>query len=58
MPSSASGWRAFILNMAEPTRLELATSCVTGRRSNQLNYNPAPFHPGPQTAGTRRDAAQ
>ena len=22
------------------TRLELATSCVTGRHSNQLNYNP------------------
>src|SRR5713226_10449468 len=27
--------------MAGPTRLELATSCVTGRRSNQLNYGPA-----------------
>ena len=27
-------------NMAGPTRLELATSCVTGRRSNQLNYGP------------------
>ena len=26
--------------MAGPTRLELATSCVTGRRSNQLNYGP------------------
>ena len=25
---------------AGPTRLELATSCVTGRRSNQLNYDP------------------
>ena len=25
--------------MAEWTRLELATSCVTGRRSNQLNYH-------------------
>ena len=25
------------------TRLELATSGVTGRRSNQLNYNPAIF---------------
>ncbi len=24
--------------MAEPTGLEPATSCVTGRRSNQLNY--------------------
>ena len=29
--------------MAGPTRLELATSGVTGRRSNQLNYGPA-FH--------------
>jgi transposase-like protein len=27
--------------MAGPTRLELATSGVTGRRSNQLNYDPA-----------------
>ncbi len=26
--------------MAGPTRFELATSCVTGRRSNQLNYDP------------------
>ena len=28
-------------NVAGPTRLELATSGVTGRRSNQLNYGPA-----------------
>ncbi len=27
--------------MAGATRLELATSGVTGRRSNQLNYAPA-----------------
>jgi hypothetical protein len=27
--------------MAGSTRFELATSCVTGRRSNQLNYDPA-----------------
>ena len=27
--------------MAGPTRLELATSGVTGQRSNQLNYDPA-----------------
>ena len=27
--------------MAGPTRLELATSGVTGRRSSQLNYGPA-----------------
>ena len=26
---------------AGPTRLELATSGVTGRRSNQLNYDPS-----------------
>jgi len=26
--------------MAGSTGLEPATSCVTGRRSNQLNYNP------------------
>ena len=29
--------------MAGPTRLELATSGVTGRRSNQLNYDPDNF---------------
>src|SRR5690606_2920630 len=29
------------LFQAGPTRLELATSCVTGRRSNQLNYDPS-----------------
>ena len=28
------------LLQAGPTRLELATSGVTGRRSNQLNYDP------------------
>jgi hypothetical protein len=27
--------------LAGPTRLELATSGVTGRRSNRLNYDPA-----------------
>ncbi len=27
--------------VAGPTRLELATSGVTGRRSNRLNYDPA-----------------
>ena len=26
--------------MAGVTRVELATSCVTGRRSNQLSYTP------------------
>ena len=29
------------VKMAGPTRFELATSGVTGRRSNQLNYDPA-----------------
>ena len=29
-----------LLFRAGPTRLELATSGVTGRRSNQLNYSP------------------
>ena len=28
--------------MAGPTRLERATSSVTGRRSNQLSYEPLP----------------
>ena len=30
--------------MAGTTRLELATSAVTGQRSNQLNYVPAVVH--------------
>jgi hypothetical protein len=33
-------WAPLKLKMAGPTRLELATSGVTGRRSNQLNYDP------------------
>ena len=44
MGTSANGdSEAFpnLLNeLAGPTRLELATSCVTGRRSNRLNYGP------------------
>ncbi len=34
--------------MAGPTRLELATSDVTGQRSNRLNYDPIPitYHMG------------
>ena len=39
-------WRAARprrVKMAGLTGLEPATSCVTGRRSNQLNYNPAPL---------------
>jgi hypothetical protein len=32
--------RKSLKNMAGTTRLELATSAVTGQRSNQLNYVP------------------
>ena len=32
-----------LVSMAGLTRLELATSGVTGQRSNQLNYDPAQF---------------
>ena len=35
------GAKKILKGMAGPTRLELATSGVTGRRSNQLNYDPA-----------------
>ena len=35
------GGSNLLKNMAGSTRLELATSGVTGRRSNQLNYDPA-----------------
>ena len=34
------------MKMAGPTRLELATSGVTGRRSNRLNYDPASVFAG------------
>ena len=33
--------RMSLKGMAGTTRLELATSAVTGQRSNQLNYVPA-----------------
>jgi hypothetical protein len=38
------GWLKRLMRcggLAGPTRLELATSGVTGRRSIQLNYDPA-----------------
>ena len=38
--TSLSVW-ALSKKMAEPTGLEPATSDVTGRRSNQLNYDSA-----------------
>ena len=38
--------------MAGPTRLELATSGVTGRRSNQLNYDPDYSQPNLLVGGT------
>ena len=38
--------RMSLKTLAGPTRLELATSCVTGRRSNRLNYGPAWMVPG------------
>ena len=34
------GHWGFLTGGAGPTRLELATSGVTGRRSNQLSYDP------------------
>ena len=43
---SSKGWKPLIiaiirnsLNVAEWTGLEPATSCVTGKHSNQLNYH-------------------
>ena len=42
LPSELSRLKRII--MAGPTRLELATSGVTGRHSNQLSYDPA-FNP-------------
>ena len=41
LPPELPEQQASLEVMAGPTRLELATSGVTGRRSNQLNYDPA-----------------
>jgi hypothetical protein len=38
--------RNYLKRMAGTTRLELATSAVTGQRSNQLNYVPTRFSYG------------
>ena len=43
--------------MAGPTRFELATSGVTGRRSNQLNYDPARNDTAP-TKNNKRNTDQ
>ena len=43
--------------MAGSTRLELATSGVTGRRSNQLNYDPAKEETGCGTMSAARARA-
>ncbi len=43
--------------MAGSTRLELATSGVTGRRSNQLNYDPARVLPDGLAAWFRRNTS-
>ena len=39
-----------LLLVAGSTRLELATSGVTGRRSNQLNYDPTRCNPPDPTS--------
>lgn len=41
VPEVLRDQRRYWNRMAGPTRLELATSGVTGRRSDQLNYDPA-----------------
>ena len=41
--------------MAGTTRLELATSAVTGQRSNQLNYVPADVVSATNAALKRQD---
>jgi hypothetical protein len=43
-PIVPRGERAALLEVAGSTGLEPAASGVTGRRSNQLNYDPARVH--------------
>lgn len=46
-------WAPFFRLVAGPTRLELATSGVTGRHSNQLSYTrAATWEPGPLREAT------
>ena len=40
MVGEKSAWKRIASRMAGPTRLELATSGVTGRRSNQTELRP------------------
>ena len=42
----AADLRKLLKKLAGTTRLELATSAVTGQRSNQLNYVPSLFSTG------------
>ena len=42
----AADLRKLLKKLAGTTRLELATSAVTGQRSNQLNYVPSLFSSG------------
>jgi hypothetical protein len=44
--------------MAEPTGFEPATSDVTGRRSNQLNYDSAIFVKQVMSSGDRHGGAR
>ncbi len=44
LPLGTLRWSRFCATkMAEPTRLELATSAVTGQRSNQLSYDSSTY---------------
>ena len=45
-PLKQKGLRNGGLKLAGWTRLELATFCVTGRRSNQLSYHPKNWERG------------
>jgi hypothetical protein len=45
------GIYCLLKKLAGTTRLELATSAVTGQRSNQLNYVPSFLHSGQDDPG-------
>jgi hypothetical protein len=50
VPRGFTGSSELLEKMAGTTRLELATSAVTGQRSNQLNYVPALLNTRAKTA--------